>query len=226
LNPANQRWRRLYDLTLSSVGICYGGVAEKDPSKLPLALDYLKRCHTLAAEMVREDPKNSVAKDDLVVHSHRYARVLTTAKRYDEAAALYEAAGKAARELTTTRSRDRRYWYLLAANQCNYGALRLEQGRTAQAEQILASADEPIARALEVDPHDAAMLEVRASQLMNLAKAADRMGDSARAKQKMRESLGVVSDMVSRDASAREYIGDYTEILELARRLGIATDLR
>ena len=51
------------------------------------------------------------------------------------------------------------------------GALRLEEGRTAQAEQLLASADEPIARALEVDPHDAAMLEIRASQLMNLKRA-------------------------------------------------------
>jgi hypothetical protein len=39
----------------------------RDGSKSPLAPDYLKRCHTLAAEIVRDDPKNSAAKDDLVV---------------------------------------------------------------------------------------------------------------------------------------------------------------
>jgi serine/threonine protein kinase len=226
LNPANQRWERTYQLTLSSVGISYTGAADKDPSKLPTAIEYLQRSYALASSMASKDPKSSLAKDDLIVQSHRYARALTNAKRYDEAAALYKGAGRVAQELTAVRPKDRRYWYLLGTNQQNYGALLLEQGRDSQAEELLASADAPIARALELDPHDAAMLEVRASQLMDRAKAAEALGDRARAQQRMRECLAVVSDMVSRDASAKDYIGEYKEMLNVARRLGVATDLR
>jgi hypothetical protein len=113
-----------------------------------------------------------------------------------------------ARSGTVIRPRDQRNWYLLGTNQVNYGVLRLEQGGFAQSEEVLASADEPIQHALALDPHDAAMLEVRASQLMNMAKAADRSGSRVRAQQRMRPCLGVVSDMISWDPSAKDYIGD------------------
>src|SRR5690349_20895684 len=108
INPANARWRRNYQVTLSSAGVCYSALAEKDPSMLPVAISYLERSYALAADSAREDPKNAVAKDDMIVQSHRYAHALTKAKRFDEAARLYEGAGKAAQELVAARPKDRR----------------------------------------------------------------------------------------------------------------------
>ncbi|MFN7999270.1 MAG: serine/threonine-protein kinase [Bryobacteraceae bacterium] len=223
---ANQRAHRVYGLTLSTAGMTYEMLAEKDPSQLSVAAGYLKRAHLVASGMARADPKDSRAKDDLIVQNHRYARVLRTAKRRDEAALLYDEAGAAARDLTAEAPQNRRNWYLWAANQVNYGEMRLEQGRAAEAETILQSADPPMLRALEFDPDDATILELRASQLGSLAEAAEKRRDHARAQQKMRECLNVVTDMIRRDPSVRDYIGEYDEILALARRLDVPTDLR
>jgi tetratricopeptide (TPR) repeat protein len=226
LDSANQRARRMYGRTLSTAGMTYEMLAEKEPAQLSVGVDYLKRAHLVASEMARADPKNSTAKDDLIVQNHRYARVLRRAKRIDEAALLYDEAGVAARDLTAEAPRNRRNWYLWAANQVNYGEMRLEQGHAAEAETILQSADPPILRALEFDPYDATILELRASQLGNMAEAAENRRDHARAQQKMRECLKVVSDMIRRDPSVKDYIGEYQEILALARRLDVPTDLR
>ena len=55
--------------------------------------------------MAREDPKDDLAKPThLIVQNHRYARELRTAKRMDEAAALFDEAGAAAREPCHTDS--------------------------------------------------------------------------------------------------------------------------
>jgi hypothetical protein len=194
IDSTNQRWRRVYGLTLSTAGMTYEKLAEKDPSQLPVAIDYLNRAHQVASEMARGDPKNSQGKDDLIVENHRYARVLRMAKRMDEAAPLFDEAGVAARDLTEETPENRRNWYLWAANQVNYGEMRLEQDMPAEAETILESADLPIPRALKFDPHDATILELRASQLGNLAEAAENRGHRARAQQKMRECLSVVAD--------------------------------
>jgi tetratricopeptide (TPR) repeat protein len=226
INSTNQRWRRIYGLALSSNGLTYEELAGKDPAQFPVAIDYLKRAHLVASEMARADPRNDMASDDLIVQNHRYARVLRTAKRMDEAAALFDQAGAAARGLAARTPGNRRNWYLWAANQVNYGEMLLEQGHAEQAEAILESANIPFMRALEFDPHDATILEVRVSQLGNLAEAAEKRGHHQRAQQKMRECLDVIADMVNRDPSVKDYIGEYGEILALAKRLDVSTDLR
>jgi hypothetical protein len=226
IDSTNQLWRRVYGLALSSTGMTYRQLAEKDPAQMPVAIDYLKRAHLVASKMAHEDPKNDSASDDLIVQNHRYARALRTAKRMGEAAALFDEAGAVARDLVTRTPGNRRNWYLWAANQVNYGEMRLEQARSKQAEAILESADTPFMRALEFDPHDATLLEVRVSQLGDLAEAAENRGHHQRAQQKMRECLDLIADMVSRDPSVKDYIGEYGEILALARRLQVSTDLR
>jgi eukaryotic-like serine/threonine-protein kinase len=226
IDSAKQLWRRVYGLALSSIGMTYRQLAEKDPAKLPVAIDYLKRAHLVAFKMAREDPKNDSANDDLIVQNHRYARALRTAKRMDEAAALFDEAGAVARDLVTRTPGNRRNWYLWAANQVNYGEMRLEQGHSKQAEAILESADTPFMRALEFDPHDATILEVRVSQLGNLAETAENLGHHQRAQQKMRECLDLIADMISLDPSVKDYIGEYPEILALARHLRVSTNLR
>ena len=113
-----------------------------------------------------------------------------------------------------------------AINRVEYGELRLESGHAAEAESIFQSADPPIRRGLELNPHDATILEVRASQLAGLAQAAQTLGHHADARQKIRQCVDVVSDMIQRDASVKSYITKYDKILALAKRLDVPTKLR
>ena len=222
----NQRWRRVYCLTLSTVGMTYEQLAEKDPSQLPFALDYLKRANLVASGMASDDPKSTLAKDDLITQDNRYAYLLRMARRGNEAAALYQKAGGEARDLALAVPDNRRNWYLWAVNQVDYGELCLESRHAAEAENILQSADPPILRGLEFNPRDATILEIRTSQLADLAEAAETLGHHARAREKMRECLDVASDMIRRDASVKNYITKYDKILALAKRLDVPTHLQ
>jgi hypothetical protein len=222
----NQRWRRVYCLTLGTAGMAYEQLAEKDPSQLPLALDYLKRANLAASSMARDDPKSTLAKDDLATQDNHYAYALRLAGRGNEAAALYRKASAAARDLALAIPDNRRNWYMWAINRVEYGELRLETGHAAEAESIFESADPPIRRGLELNPHDATILEVRASQLAGLAEAAQTLGRQADARQKILQCVDVVSDMIRRDASVKSYISKYDKIHALAKRLDVPTKLR
>jgi hypothetical protein len=111
-------------------------------------------------------------------------------------------------------------------NRVEYGELRLEQRHTSEAEDILQSADPPIFKALKLNRQDATILDIRASQLGDLAEAAETLGHHSRARQMMRECLDVVSGMIRRDASVKNYITEYHKMLVLAKRLDVPTDLR
>jgi len=76
---------------------------------------------------------------------------------------------------------------------------------------------------LALDPFDATLLEVRASQFEMLAVAAEKLGDGEAAQLRIRQCLDVLSAMIDRDPSAKDYIGDYKAIIALARRLGVST---
>jgi tetratricopeptide (TPR) repeat protein len=222
-DPHNQKWRRGYQLSLSSAGIARRALANSDPRQLPAAVQLLEHAHSLAEQTAREDPKNAAAKDDLIVQCHRLARALIQSGKPDAAATLYEEAGRVVRDVIAINPQNRRYWYLSAANQVNYGDLRLHQGLVTKARDVLLSADEPFERALALDPLDATLLEMRASQLEMLAVAAEKLGDGEAARLRIRQCLDVLGAMVGRDPSAKNYIGDYKAMIELARRLGVST---
>jgi hypothetical protein len=111
----------------------------------------------------------------------------------------------------------------LAKNDVDLGEMLLGQGRLEQARQTLVSADPAFERGLALDPRDATLLEVRAAQFELLAQAAGRAGDRRSARERINQCLDVIGDIISRDPSAREYIGDYDQMLALARRLGVST---
>jgi hypothetical protein len=99
----------------------------------------------------------------------------------------------------------------------------MDQGRIEQGKRLLLSADPFFERGLALDPFDATILDVRATQFEKLAEIADRVGDRKTAQDRVRQCLAVINAMVQRDPAAKDYIGDYTEILALARRLGVPT---
>ena len=222
-DPANQKWRRGYQQSLSSAGIVVRAIAESDPRRLPEAVQFLRRAHSLAVETAREDPRNAAAKDNLVVQCHRLARALFQSRRLNDAATLYEQAGDAVREMIALNPRNRRYWYLSAANQVGFGDLRLDQGLIAQAQRELLSADAPFERGLALDPFDATLLELRASQFKLLALASEKLGDPQSARDRMRQCLDVLNAMINRDPLAKDYIGDYKAMIALAHHLGVPT---
>jgi tetratricopeptide (TPR) repeat protein len=221
--PRNQKWSRGYQQSLSSAGIACRALAKVDRRRLPDAVQFLDRAHTLAFEAAQEDPKNAQAKDDLVVQCHRLARALIQSGKADLAATLYDEAGKAVREMIAGNPKNRRYWYLSAANQVLYGDLLLEQGQAEQAKNVLLSADVPFERALAFDPLDATLLELRASQLQMLAETMEKLGDREAARLRTGQCVDVLKALIDRDPSAKDYIGDYKAMITLARRLGVST---
>jgi predicted Ser/Thr protein kinase len=222
-DAANSKWRRAYQLSLSSAGIAHFALAASEPRSLSISIRLLEHAHLLAAESMRADPKDALAKDDFIAQCHRLARSLISSGQYDAAAALHEQAGRAAGDLTHLNPNHRRYWYLLAKNQTEYGNLRLQQGRLQESKQLLLSADTPFERGLAVDPWDAVLLETRAAQFYALAKVADGLRDRGGAQRWMDQCLNVVRGMIDRDPSVRNYIGDYDQMLQLARHLGVPT---
>jgi serine/threonine protein kinase len=222
-NPANQKWRREYQAALSSAGIVHAELSRSDPRQLPIAVQFLERGHSLASKTAREDPKNARAKDDLVTVSQQLARTLTLAGKSQDAAPVYEESGHAIRELVALNPENRRYWYLLASNHCNYGRLRIAQGQIAEAQRLLLSADAPIERGLALDPFDAILLELKATQLELLALAAEKLGDLEAARHRIEQYVYVLSAMIDRDPSAKKYVEDYRAMIALARRLGVST---
>jgi tetratricopeptide (TPR) repeat protein len=222
-DPHNQNWRRAYELSLSSAGIVCRALAKSDPSQLPVAVRWLEHAHSLAFDTVREDPQNVRAKDDLVVQSHRLANALIESGNLQAAATLYEHAANMARQVVAINPQNRRYWYLWAANQVNFGGLRLQQGLTKNANDLLLSADLPFQRALALDPFDAALLELRASQYEMLAMVAEKLGDRETARLRVRQSLEVLCTMIVRDPSAKDYVSDYKQIISRAHHLGLST---
>ena len=223
-DPANRLWRTGYQQSLSSAGIVYTALAESQPKQIPIAVQYLKNAHSLAEDAAREDPKDASARDSLVVQCHRLANALSRSGAFEVAAGLYEQAGAAARGLISLNPQNRRNWYLLTKNQLGYGNLRLTQGRVQQAELLLLSADEAFEKALAFDSSDAVLLEARASQLSSLAVAAERLGNRKIAQRRMHECLEVLIAMIRRDPTAKDYVGDYKEMLAQARRLAVSTD--
>ncbi len=142
---------------------------------------------------------------------------------YRSVATLYDQAAEAIREMIALNPQNRRYWYLSATNQVNYADLRLHQGRIAQAQELFLSADAPFERALSFDPFDAVLLEVRASQREHLAVTAEKLGDRQSARRHMEQCLDVLNMMIQRDPSAKDYIGDYKQMISLAHHLGVST---
>jgi tetratricopeptide (TPR) repeat protein len=222
-DPANRKWRRADELALSSMGIVHRDLSGSDPALRAKSIDYLQSSLAEATELMREDPKDARGKDDVIVVCHRLARSLAEDGRWDDAAQLYDQAGQAAHELLALNPRNRRHWYLLAANQINYGQMRMDQGRIEEGKRLLLSADPFFERGLALDPFDATILDLRATQFEKLAEIADRVGDRKTAQDRVRRCLAVINAMVQRDPAAKDYIGDYTEILALARRLGVPT---
>jgi predicted Ser/Thr protein kinase/tetratricopeptide (TPR) repeat protein len=222
-DASNSRWRRVYQLSLSSAGIAHYALAASDRRNLPVSVQLLERAHSLAEESASADPKDALAKDDFVAQCHRLARSLISSGRHDAAAALYDQAGRASGELTALNPKNRRYWYLLAKNQMDYGDMRRQQGRLKEAEQLLLSADPSFARGIALDPFDAVLLETRAAQFFALAEVADKLRNRGGAQHRMSQCMDVVSGMAHRDPSARNYIGNYQQMIELARRLGVST---
>jgi tetratricopeptide (TPR) repeat protein len=221
--PGNQKWRRGYQQSLSSAGIVYRALSSSNSRQLPVAVQFLERAHSLASEAARQDPRNVAVKDDLVVQCHRLARALAPSGKLNAAAILYEQAGEAVREMIARNPQNRRYWYLLAANQVNHGDLRLDQGLIAQAEQLLLSAGAAFERGLALDPLDATLLELQASQFKLLAVAAMKLGEPEAARQRIERCLDVLTAMIRRDPSAKDYVGDYKAMIALARGLGVST---
>jgi hypothetical protein len=87
----------------------------------------------------------------------------------------------------------------------------------------LLSANLPFERGLALDPLDAALLEVRASQFEMLAVGAEKLGDREAARLRIRQSLDVLRGMIAHDPSAKDYVSDYKGILSRAHHLGVST---
>jgi len=223
-NPQDRPVRAAFLAANSTVGISERALGENDVSHLAAALPYLQRAHDLTKEDMLADPLNMRRKDTFIVYAHRLCSLLTEMKRFDEAIVLYQKTDEVARELVRLEPANRRSLYLLGKNQTDLGWLLFASGRTAEASRAFLASDEGYLPALKLDPYDAVILECRASQFEGLARAALAMHNESEARRWMTQSLEVMRGMVSRNASAREYIYDYSEKVEFARRLGLVTD--
>jgi len=92
-----------------------------------------------------------------------------------------------------------------------------------RAREAFLAADEGFVHGLAMDPADTVMLECRAGQLEGLARTAWILRDSHEAQQQMARCLGVMREMVRRDASVKTYIFDYAGKLQFARQIGLPT---
>ena len=113
---------------------------------------------------------------------------------------------------------------MLGKNQLDLGWLFLEDYRPIQARRAFLAAEEGFERALAMDPQDTVVLECRAGQFEGLTRAALASGDPAEAKRWISGCIELMRAMVSRDASVKSYIYDYSPNLELARQLSVSTE--
>ncbi|HYP06063.1 MAG TPA: serine/threonine-protein kinase [Bryobacteraceae bacterium] len=223
-NPNDGALRSHFISANSSVGIAERGLGATDPSRYPVALIHLQRAYDLAREAMLADPKDTRSKSAFVVHTHRLAALMTAMKRFDEAAALYRNSGEATRQLTQLDPANRRSWYMLGKNNLDLGSMYLDSGRLAEARAPLLAAEEGFARALQMDPKDAVVLECRTGQYEQLARVAHRTGNVAEARDWMAKSLDIMRVMVAADGAARSYIYDYDKKIELAKQLGLSVN--
>jgi tetratricopeptide (TPR) repeat protein len=222
--PEKREVRAGFLYSNSAVGITERALGHTDPSHLAKAVPYLQRAFNLANESMTADPANTRNKSSFVVASHRLCSVLTAMRRFGEAAALYEQTDRVTRSLTTLDPANRRSWYMLGKNQLDLGWLFLEDHRPIQARRAFLSADEGFERALVMDPQDTVVLECRAGQFEGLTRAALASGEPAEAKRWISRCMELMRAMVSRDASVKSYIYDYSPKLELARQLSVSTE--
>ena len=222
-NPHDPRLRLKFLLANSCVGIAEHPLGEADRTHLELALPYLERALSLADETMRADPRNARSKSSFIAHCSRLTHLLTTMKRFDAAERLSKKANEVARELIVLDPGSRRSWYLLGVIQLDLGWMYIKSGEPTKARKAFLASDEGFVRGLAMDPTDAVILECRAAQFEGLARAAFLSGDMREARRWMRQCLEVMTGMVRRDPSAKNYIADYSDKLRLARQIGMST---
>jgi len=143
--------------------------------------------------------------------------------RFDDAAKLYSKAAGVTRELVVLDLSNRRSWYLLGTIQLNLGWMYFKSRQYRKAREAFLTADEGFMHGLAMDPADTVMLECRAGQFEGLARTAWILRDSHEARQRMAQCLGVMREMIGRDASVKAYIFDYVGKLQFARQIGLPT---
>jgi len=221
--PGDRALRLKLEAANSAAGIAEHHLGERDPKHLERALSYLRRSYELADEAMQEDRRNLRNKSLFVAYCSRYCRLLVTTARFDEAATLYSKAAGVTRELVVLDPNNRRSWYLLGTIQLNLGWMYFESRQYKRAREAFVAADEGFVHGLAMDPADTVMLECRAGQFEGLARTAWILRDSHEARQQMARCLGVMREMVRRDASVKTYIFDYAGKLQFARQIGLPT---
>jgi serine/threonine protein kinase len=222
-HPHDRRFRIMFLNATSAVGIAERRLGETDPKHLQLALPFLQRAFDLAAEAMHADFRNMQDRANFIVHSNRLCLLLVSLKQFDAAAATCGEAYLAARELVAVDPRSRRNWYLLGKTQLDLGWILIEQHKPAQARLALLRSDEGFSRALRMDPTDSILLEACASRFEGLARAARASDQIQDARHYMLQCLEIMRRMIRRDPSAKAYIGEYPNKLQLARELGVST---
>jgi serine/threonine protein kinase/tetratricopeptide (TPR) repeat protein len=222
-HPDSSRFRVMLVNATSAVGISERRLGETDSKHLLLAAPFLQRAFELAEEAMRADPRNVQSKDNFIVHGTRLGLLFVSMKKFNAAVHAYENASDAARQLVVADPKSRRNWFLLGKTQLDLGWTQMESGQLARARAEFLEADQGFSRALEMDPTDSVVLESRASQFEGLARVAWAARDKREARRWMKLCLEIVRGMIERDPSAKSYIGEYSDKLEFARKIGIST---
>ena len=207
----------------SAAGMAEHHLGEHDPKHLERALPYLRRSYELADEAMQEDPRNLRNKSLFVAYCSRYCSLLVTTARFEDAAKLYSKAAGVTRELVVLDPNNRRSWYLLGTIQLNLGWMYFKSRQYKRAREAFLAADQGFMHGLAMDPADTVMLECRAGQFEGLARTAWILRDSYEARRQMARCLGVMREMIRRDASVKTYIFDYAGKLQFARQIGLPT---
>jgi tetratricopeptide (TPR) repeat protein len=222
-HPHDRRFRIMFLNANSAVGIAERRLGETDPKHLQAALPFLRRAFDLAADAMHADPRNVQERSSFIVHCNRLCLLLVSLKQFDAAVSACGKGYLAARELVAVDPRSRRNWYLLGKTQLDLGWILIEQHKPAQARAALMQSNEGFSQALAMDPTDSILLEACASRFEGLARVARASGQIQDARYCMLQCLEIMRGMIRRDASAKSYIGEYADKLQLARELGIAT---
>ena len=222
--PANIRYRQWRVRMQSTLATLLVKLAAANPALQPQVLPAMRLAYRLASENVQRNPGDNRLVDDLVIMTDRLARQLGPLGRTTEALALVNESRSYADQLVQADPAVLRNHILQANVMQLQGELLMESRRFAEADAVLAVAEQSSADASARWPDDMELMDDRATTLSYRATLAIKRGDLQAARQRCRLGLGLAEAILER--SGRTYTVEALGNLKAqARQLGLPDSL-
>jgi serine/threonine protein kinase len=219
-DPANIRWRKWRVRMQSTLSTLLVKLAANNKALEPRVLPAMRLAYQLARENVERNPGDNTLVDDLVIMADRLARQLGSIGRPVEGLALAGDCRFLADQLVQADPDVLRNRILQASVMQLQGELLMEASRFAEADGVLAAAEQSSAEASTRWPGEMELMNDRVTTLSYRVTLAIRNGDLQAARQRCRLALDLAAAI--REKSGPTFVVEALRDLKAkARQLGL-----